>query len=61
MLHPRNRHSGRYDFPKLIAACPELGEYVGLHRSPTVSVSVLARMVVASVSQIRANDVSNPL
>ncbi len=26
-----------------------------------VSVSVLARMVVASVSQIRANDVTNPL
>ncbi len=31
MLHPRNRHSGRYDFPKLIAACPELGEYVILN------------------------------
>ncbi|MCF0021287.1 RlmF-related methyltransferase, partial [Stutzerimonas stutzeri] len=31
VLHPRNRHSGRYDFPKLIAACPELGEYVILN------------------------------
>jgi hypothetical protein len=37
------------------------GCVVGLPRSPTVSVSVLARMVDASVSQIRANDVTNPL
>src|SRR5690606_13241381 len=37
------------------------GCVVGLHRSPTVSVSVLARMVAASVSQIRATDVTNPL
>ncbi|MBK3866500.1 23S rRNA (adenine(1618)-N(6))-methyltransferase RlmF [Pseudomonas stutzeri] len=28
VLHPRNRHTGRYDFPQLIAACPELAEYV---------------------------------
>ncbi|MEG7362637.1 23S rRNA (adenine(1618)-N(6))-methyltransferase RlmF [Pseudomonas citronellolis] len=28
LLHPRNRHQGRYDFPSLIAASPELGEYV---------------------------------
>lgn len=30
-LHPRNRHTGRYDFPALIAACPELGTYVILN------------------------------
>lgn len=28
LLHPRNRHQGRYDFPALITASPELGEYV---------------------------------
>ena len=28
LLHPRNRHQGRYDFPSLIAASPELGDYV---------------------------------
>jgi 23S rRNA (adenine1618-N6)-methyltransferase len=28
LLHPRNRHSGRYDFPALIAGCPELAEHV---------------------------------
>ncbi|MFY1664964.1 23S rRNA (adenine(1618)-N(6))-methyltransferase RlmF [Pseudomonas sp. Pseu.R1] len=27
-LHPRNRHQGRYDFPKLIKASPELGQFV---------------------------------
>ncbi|HSC84866.1 MAG TPA: 23S rRNA (adenine(1618)-N(6))-methyltransferase RlmF [Pseudomonas sp.] len=31
LLHPRNRHQGRYDFPKLIAACPELAEFVILN------------------------------
>lgn len=30
-LHPRNRHQGRYDFPKLIAASPELGDFVILN------------------------------
>jgi 23S rRNA (adenine1618-N6)-methyltransferase len=28
VLHPRNRHTGRYDFPALIAGCPELAEHV---------------------------------
>jgi 23S rRNA (adenine1618-N6)-methyltransferase len=28
LLHPRNRHQGRYDFPALIAASPELAAYV---------------------------------
>ncbi|HJW43090.1 MAG TPA: 23S rRNA (adenine(1618)-N(6))-methyltransferase RlmF [Geothrix sp.] len=27
-LHPRNRHAGGYNFPKLVAACPELGRFV---------------------------------
>jgi 23S rRNA (adenine1618-N6)-methyltransferase len=27
-LHPRNRHQGHYDFPKLIKASPELGQFV---------------------------------
>ncbi len=31
LLHPRNRHQGRYDFPKLIAACPELAAFVILN------------------------------
>lgn len=27
-LHSRNRHRERYDFPRLVAACPELGPHV---------------------------------
>ncbi|WP_437883656.1 23S rRNA (adenine(1618)-N(6))-methyltransferase RlmF [Pseudomonas sp. LRF_L74] len=31
LLHRRNRHQGRYDFAKLIAASPELAEFVILN------------------------------
>ena len=31
-LHPRNRHRGRYDFPALIAACPELRAFVAVNQ-----------------------------
>jgi len=27
-LHPRNRHRDRYDFPQLVASCPELAPFV---------------------------------
>jgi 23S rRNA (adenine1618-N6)-methyltransferase len=30
-LHPRNRHQGHYDFPKLIKGSPELGKFVVLN------------------------------
>ncbi|MDX5372110.1 MAG: 23S rRNA (adenine(1618)-N(6))-methyltransferase RlmF [Pseudomonadaceae bacterium] len=30
-LHPRNRHQGRYDFPRLIESSPELGRFVILN------------------------------
>ena len=30
--HPRNRHRGRYDFPRLVAACPALAPF--LRRNP---------------------------
>ncbi|AYC35029.1 23S rRNA (adenine(1618)-N(6))-methyltransferase RlmF [Pseudomonas cavernae] len=31
VLHPRNRHQGRYDFPKLIKGSPELAAFVILN------------------------------
>jgi len=31
VLHPRNRHRGRYDFKLLTETCPELGKYVKLN------------------------------
>jgi 23S rRNA (adenine1618-N6)-methyltransferase len=30
-LHPRNKHRARYDFPKLIADCPELVPFVSVN------------------------------
>jgi 23S rRNA (adenine1618-N6)-methyltransferase len=37
-LHPRNRHPGRYDFPQLIASCPELAAFViaNPHGKPSI-------------------------
>jgi 23S rRNA (adenine1618-N6)-methyltransferase len=37
-LHPRNRHRGRYDFPRLIAACPALARFVARNRHGDESV-----------------------
>lgn len=31
-LHPNNKHTGRYDFEKLVASCPELSEYVFVNK-----------------------------
>ena len=38
LLHPRNRHQGRYDFPALINCCPELGAFVisNPHGKPSI-------------------------
>lgn len=33
LFHPRNRHTGRYDFEQLYAACPELKRYTRLNPS----------------------------
>lgn len=37
-LHPRNRHAGGYDFPRLAAACPSLGPF--LRRTPHGGLSI---------------------
>lgn len=37
-LHPRNRHGGRYDFPRLIQADAELGNYVGVNAHGELSI-----------------------
>ena len=31
-LHPRNKHNTRYDFKKLIAQTPELGNHVAVNK-----------------------------
>ncbi|OAN13071.1 23S rRNA (adenine(1618)-N(6))-methyltransferase [Photobacterium jeanii] len=38
-LHPRNPHRQRYDFPALIASCPELKEFVAENRYGDLSVN----------------------
>lgn len=38
LLHPRNKHRERYNFPGLITACPELGNYVSENQYKDLSV-----------------------
>ncbi len=37
-LHKRNKHTGRYDFEKLIASCPGLSQFVELNKFGTESI-----------------------
>ena len=38
LLHPRNRHQGRYDFAQLIAVCPQLADFMihNPHGKPSI-------------------------
>ncbi|HEY3271548.1 MAG TPA: 23S rRNA (adenine(1618)-N(6))-methyltransferase RlmF [Geothrix sp.] len=64
-LHPRNRHAGGYDFPKLIAACPELGPFVrrAPHGGPSIdfadpaAVKALNRALLVAAYGIRGWDI----
>lgn len=37
-LHPRNRHRYRYNFPELVASCPELSQFVSLNQFQDLSI-----------------------
>lgn len=37
-LHPRNRHAGGYDFPRLVQACPGLGPFLRRARHGGLSI-----------------------
>lgn len=64
-LHPRNRHAGGYDFPRLVAACPELGPFLrrALHGGPSIdfadpaAVKALNRALLAEAYGIRGWDI----
>jgi len=64
-LHPRNRHAGGYDFPRLVAASPELGPFLrrAPHGGPTIAfddpaaVKALNRALLAEAYGIRAWDI----
>ncbi|WP_243286988.1 23S rRNA (adenine(1618)-N(6))-methyltransferase RlmF [Geothrix terrae] len=63
-LHPRNRHGGGYDFPRLAAASPELGPFVrrAPHGGPTIdfadpaAVKALNRALLLEAYGIRGWD-----
>jgi 23S rRNA (adenine1618-N6)-methyltransferase len=63
-LHPRNRHGGGYDFPRLVAASPELGPFVrrAPHGGPTIdfaepaAVKALNRALLLEAYGIRGWD-----
>src|SRR5690606_26644772 len=64
-LHPRNRHQGRYDFPALIKASPELGHFVitNPYGKPSIdfaapaAVRVFNRALLAQYDGIRHWDI----
>jgi 23S rRNA (adenine1618-N6)-methyltransferase len=64
-LHPRNRHGGRYDFPSLIQADAELGNYVGVNAHGELSidfanphaVKALNRAILKDSYRIQAWDI----
>lgn len=66
-LHPRNRHQGRYDFAQLIAACPELGEFMvsNPHGKPSIdfanpaAVRVFNRALLKSLYGIAHWDIAD--
>jgi 23S rRNA (adenine1618-N6)-methyltransferase len=64
-LHPRNRHAGGYDFPRLVRACPELGSFLGRgpHGATTLdfadptAVKALNHALLAEAYGIRSWDI----
>lgn len=51
MLHPRNKHRGRYDFSELIAESPKLSEYVFLNKFQNLSVDFENPKAVKALNQ----------
>lgn len=64
-LHPRNPHRARYDFPALIASCPELAPFVALNAwgdqsvdfADPAAVKMLNRALLAHFYGIRNWDI----
>ncbi|HEY3401500.1 MAG TPA: 23S rRNA (adenine(1618)-N(6))-methyltransferase RlmF [Geothrix sp.] len=64
-LHPRNRHAGGYDFPRLVAASPELEPFVrrAPHGGPSIdfadpaAVKALNRALLVEAYGIRGWDI----
>ncbi|MFI3268603.1 MAG: 23S rRNA (adenine(1618)-N(6))-methyltransferase RlmF [Rikenellaceae bacterium] len=50
-LHPRNYHNGRYDFEKLIAAYPELSQFVAENKFGDLSIDFFNPKAVKSLNK----------
>lgn len=50
-IHPRNKHRFRYNFPELIANCPELSKYVALNSFNDLSVDFKNPQAVKALNQ----------
>ena len=51
MFHPRNKHQSSYDFPALIAALPELKEYVRPNKYGNQSIDFFDPKAVKSLNK----------
>jgi 23S rRNA (adenine1618-N6)-methyltransferase len=64
-MHSRNRHRGRYDFPALVAVCPDLGSFVSVNAhgdasidfSDAAAVKALNRALLQYFYEIEAWDI----
>lgn len=50
-FHPRSKHSDRYDFSKLVAACPELSPYVHLNKFNDESIDYSSPVAVLMLNK----------
>jgi 23S rRNA (adenine1618-N6)-methyltransferase len=50
-LHPRNKHNANYDFPALIATCPELKAFVEMNQYGNESINFSDPMAVKALNK----------
>lgn len=55
-LHPHNRHGGRYDFPRLIAADADLGNFVGINAHGEAGIDFADRFAVKALNRALLKD-----
>ena len=55
-LHPRNRHGGRYDFPRLVEADRELGNFVAVYAHGDLSIDFANQAAVKALNRALLKD-----
>jgi 23S rRNA (adenine1618-N6)-methyltransferase len=56
-LHPRNPHRSRYDFPRLIQACPDLAPFVAINAYGSASIDFANAQAVRALNRALLLDV----